>query len=85
MRLGHLDLVAHAIRLYDTKKTPEITRHGRASIFRRYHIVAESDVRDAARLLDQRQENQFGHSSGIGKPQSQAKEEDLKVEVLTTQ
>ena len=44
-----------------------------ASIFRRYDIVAESDLRDAACLLDQKREIQFGHSSAIEKPQSQPK------------
>jgi len=63
----------------------KISGHKTASIFRRYDIVAESDLRDAAKLLDQKQANQFGHSSAIVKPRSQPKEEDSKVEVLISQ
>jgi integrase len=63
----------------------KISGHKTASIFRRYDIVAESDLRDAAKLLDQKQANQFGYSSAIVKPQSQPKEEDSKVEVLISQ
>jgi integrase len=56
-----------------------------ASIFRRYDIVDESDLREVARKLDEKQQNQFSHSLAIVKPQDQATEENFKVKVLLTQ
>ena len=62
----------------------KISGHKTASIFRRSDIVAESDLRDAARLLDGKQ-NQFSHSSAIARPQSQDAEEKFEVEVMLVQ
>ena len=56
-----------------------------ASIFRRYDIVDESDLREVARKLDEKQQGQFSHSSAIANPQGGSSEENSKVQVVIPQ
>jgi hypothetical protein len=62
----------------------KISCHKTTSVFRCYDVVATSDLRDAAKLLDQKQKKPFGQSSAIVKLQRQPKAEDLKVKALKT-
>ena len=56
-----------------------------ASIFRRYDIVDESDLREVARKLDEKQQGQFSHSPAIVQPQGGVSEESTRVEVVLAQ
>ena len=56
-----------------------------ASIFRRYDIVDESDLREVARKLDEKQQGQSSHSLAITNPQGGSSEENPKVQVVTAQ
>jgi hypothetical protein len=56
-----------------------------ASIFRRYDIADESDLREVARKLDEKQQDQFGHSPTIAQPQDSLPEEKFKVQVVMPQ
>ena len=60
----------------------KISGHKTASVFKRYDIVSEDDIRDVSARLDQKQ---ISHSSAIVKPQNQLSEGSLKVEVLMVQ
>jgi integrase len=73
-RLGFAESVVMAVGGWKT-----------ASTFRRYDITDESDMRDVARKLDQKQQEQFGHSLAIAKPQDQPEEEKFKVQVVLAQ
>ena len=56
-----------------------------ASIFRRYDIVDESDLREVARKLDEKQQGQSSHSLAITNPQGGTSEENSKLQVVTAQ
>jgi integrase len=73
-RLGISESVAMKVA---GRKTP--------SIFRRYDIVDESDLREVARKLDEKQQEQSSHSPAIAQPQDSLSEKKFKVQVIMAQ
>jgi integrase len=60
----------------------KISGHKTASMFRRYDITDEEDLREVADVLDKKQN---GHSLAITLPSKDQPEEKFKVEVVSTQ
>jgi len=63
----------------------KISGHKTSAMFRRYDIDDESDLREVARLLDEKQKSNFDHSLAIVKPEDERQEDKLKVKVVLAQ
>jgi integrase len=63
----------------------KISGHKTSAMFRRYDIDDESDLREVARKLDEKQKSNFDHSLAIVQPQSQPDEEKFKVQIVMAQ
>ena len=55
------------------------------SIFRRYNIVDEKDLREASRLISEKQKKQSGHTLAIVQPKEEQPQNNLNVKVVRTQ
>ena len=56
-----------------------------ASIFRRYNIVDERDLREASRLISEKQKVQFSHTLAIVQPKEEQPQDSLGVKTVRTQ
>jgi integrase len=63
----------------------KISGHKTSAMFRRYDIDDESDLREVARKLDEKQKSNFGHSLAIVQPKDELQEDKPKVKVVLVQ
>jgi integrase len=63
----------------------KISGHKTSAMFRRYDIDDESDLREVARKLDEKQKSNFGHRLAIVQPKDELQEDKPKVKVVLVQ
>jgi integrase len=63
----------------------KISGHKTSAMFRRYDIDDESDLREVARKLDEKQKSNFDHGLAIVQPEDELQEDKLKVQVILVQ